>query len=225
MSAAARRYGAQLIRGEVVALPTAGGAVETVVLADGLQLAADVVVNAAGPDAGRIAALAGVELPLERVAGLLIVTAPAPAHLRHVLYAPSVNLRPDGGARLMIQPEALDDRAVEGTSLPIDDPLVGDGIGKARAVVPALAGNRGRGRAPRRAPHAEGRPAHRRLRSVGRQPVPRGDPQRDHPGSKVGLLVTEELAGGDGSPLEPYRPSRFAPGAALPMSPAHGSSD
>jgi glycine/D-amino acid oxidase-like deaminating enzyme len=125
----------------------------------------------------------------------------------------------------MIQPETLDDHAVEGTSLPIDDPLVGDGIAKARAVVPGLAGI-----------------AAEAVRH-GVRPMPKdGLPivgfdssvanlyhVVTHSGitlaARLGLLVTEELAGGDGSPLEPYRPTRFAPGAAVPMSPAHGSSD
>ncbi len=97
------------------------------VLADGEELAADVVVNAAGPDARRLAVLAGVDLPLERTPGLLIVTAPAPACLRHVLYTPGVNLRPDGGARLMVQRESLDSHAVDGSPLAIDDPLVTEG--------------------------------------------------------------------------------------------------
>jgi glycine/D-amino acid oxidase-like deaminating enzyme len=59
MRAAVERYGADLVRGEVVGLRTAGGMIERVVLADGRELAADVVVNAAGPDGGRIAGLAG----------------------------------------------------------------------------------------------------------------------------------------------------------------------
>jgi glycine/D-amino acid oxidase-like deaminating enzyme len=209
MSAAAERYGARLIRGEVEALRSGGSTIDTVVLGDGRELAADVVVNAAGPDAGRVAALAGVELPLERTPGLLIVTAPAPARLRHVVYAPGVNLRPDGGSRLMVQPETLDSHAVEGSPLEIKDPWVLDGMERARAVVPALAD------------------VEAEAVRLGVRPMPKDgfplvgfDPTVGnlyhvvtHSGvtlaARLALLVTEELTGGDAAPLEAYRLTRF----------------
>jgi glycine/D-amino acid oxidase-like deaminating enzyme len=226
MSAAAERYGAQLIRGEVVALRSRGGTVDTVVLGDGRELAADVVVNAAGPDAARVAALADVELPLERTPGLLIVTTPAPARLRHVVYAPGVNLRPDGGARLMVQRETFDSHAVEGSPLAIDDPLVQEAMGRARAVVPALA-------------HAEAEAVRLGVRPMPKDGLPLVgfDPSVanlyhvvTHSGitlaARLALLVTEELTGGDTAPLEPYRPTRFAPGGGSSRMPsAVGSSD
>jgi glycine/D-amino acid oxidase-like deaminating enzyme len=211
MSAATERYGARLITGEVVALRSGGNTVAAVVLDDGDEVAADVVVNAAGPDAGRIARLAGVELPLERTPGLLIVTAPAPARLRHVVYAPGVNLRPDGGARLMVQRETLDSHAVEGSPLSIDDPLVHEGMSRARGVVPALA-------------HVEAEAVRLGVRPMPKDGLPLVgfDPSVanlyhvvTHSGitlaARLALLVTEELTGGDTAPLEAYRPTRFAP--------------
>lgn len=227
MSAAAERYGARLVRGEVVALRSAGSTIEAVVLGDGRELAADVVVNAAGPDAGRVAALAGAELPLERTPGLLIVTAPAPARLRHVVYAPGVNLRPDGGARLMVQREALDSHAVGGSPLALDDPLVHEGMERARAVVPALA-------------HVGAEAVRLGVRPMPKDGLPLvgfGPSVANlyhvvtHSGitlaARLALLVTEELTGGDTAPLEAYRPTRFAPGdgSTARIPPAFGSSD
>lgn len=226
MSAAVERYGAQLVRGEVVALRTRAGMVVTVVLGDGRELGVDVVVNAAGPDAARLAALAGVELPLERTPGLLIVSAPAPVRLRHVVQAPGVNLRPDGGARLMIQRETLDSHAVEESPLAIDDPLVHEGMEGARAVVPALA-------------HVEVEAVRLGVRPMPKDGLPLVGFDASvanlyhvvtHSGitlaARLALLVTEELTGGDTAPLEAYRPTRFAPGGgSSPMPQASGSSD
>jgi glycine/D-amino acid oxidase-like deaminating enzyme len=228
LRAAIDRYGAQLVRAEVVGLRSASGLVERVALDDGHELRADVVVNAAGPDGGRIAAFAGISLPLERTPGLLIVTAPAPARLWHVVYGPGVNLRPDGGARMMVQPESLDSHAVEGSPLPVEDPLVQDGLERARAVVPAL--------------------IHVGVEAVrlGVRPMPRDglplvgfDPRVanlyhvvTHSGitlaARLALLVTEELTGGDTAPLEAYRPARFGgdDGAgSVAQWPAAGASD
>ena len=214
MSAAIERYGAQLVRGDVVALRSTAGLVDAVVLADGTELPADVVINAAGPDAGRVAALAGVVLPLEHTPGLLIITAPAPVRLRRVVYAPEVNLRPDGGGRLMVQWEPLDSHAVVGSPLEVDDPLITTGMRHARTVVPAL---------------SDIEPETVRL---GVRPMPRDgyplvgfDPAVGnlyhvvtHSGitlsARLALLVTEELTGGDSTTLEPYRPARFGRGAS-----------
>ena len=227
MSAAAERYGARLVRGEVVALRSGSSTVEAAILGDGRELAADVVVNAAGPDAGRVAALAGVELPLERTPGLLIVAAPAPARLRHVIYAPGVNLRPDGGARVMVQRETLDSHAVEGSPLALDDPLVHEGMERARVVVPGLA-------------HVEVEAVRLGVRPMPKDGLPLVgfDPSVTnlyhvvtHSGvtlaARLALLVTEKLTGGDTAPLEAYRPARLAPGDGLAarMPPAFGSSD
>ena len=212
MSAAVARYGARLVRGEVVGLRSTGVTIDAVVLADGEELAADVVVNAAGPDARRLAVLAGVDLPLERTPGLLIVTAPAPACLRHVLYTPGVNLRPDGGARLMVQRESLDSHAVDGSPLAIDDPLVTEALASARAVVPALREVEAEAvRLGVRPMPADGLPL------VGFDPVVANLYHVvTHSGitlaARLALLVTEELTGGDTTPLEAYRPARFAAG-------------
>ncbi len=60
----AREKGASLTAGEVVGIDLDGGRVAGVVLDDGSAIAAPMVVDAAGPLAGRVAEMVGVELPL-----------------------------------------------------------------------------------------------------------------------------------------------------------------
>jgi len=57
--------GAQVLRDEVVGMDVRDGHVEEVTLASGRRLVAGNVVNAAGPWAREVAAMAGVELPVE----------------------------------------------------------------------------------------------------------------------------------------------------------------
>jgi glycine/D-amino acid oxidase-like deaminating enzyme len=62
---AARAKGAQYIHGDVTGIARDGARVGGVTLADGRQIACGALVNAAGPQAGDVAALAGVKLPVE----------------------------------------------------------------------------------------------------------------------------------------------------------------
>ncbi len=62
--AEARSLGAKMVDGEVIGFERDGDRVTTVRLADGSQLACAHAVNAAGPWARRLAAAAGVELPV-----------------------------------------------------------------------------------------------------------------------------------------------------------------
>jgi len=61
----ARALGAESLTGEVVGIDLGGGRVSGVRLADGSGLSCGTLVNAAGPWARQVAALAGVELPVE----------------------------------------------------------------------------------------------------------------------------------------------------------------
>jgi glycine/D-amino acid oxidase-like deaminating enzyme len=191
-----------------------GDAIAAVALGHGGRLPVDVVVNAAGPDAAAVATLAGARLPVERTPGVLVVTAPAPARLGHVVYAPDVNLRPDGGARLMVQRERLDSEVLGSGAIPLGDPRVDEALDRARDVVPALAG------VPAEAVRLGVRPMPR-----DGYPIVGWDPAVGnlyhvvtHSGvtlaARLALLVTEELTGGDTAPLEAYRPSRFGAAAS-----------
>ena len=62
---AARQKGARYIHGEVVGIAREAGRATGVTLADGTRIACGTLVNAAGPQAGEVAALAGVALPVE----------------------------------------------------------------------------------------------------------------------------------------------------------------
>jgi FAD-dependent oxidoreductase domain-containing protein 1 len=62
---AARAAGVELLHDQVTAISLAGRAVAGVTLASGRPIACGALVNAAGPAAGALAALAGVRLPVE----------------------------------------------------------------------------------------------------------------------------------------------------------------
>ena len=65
--AAAAAGGVRYVTAEVVDLTRRAGRVAGVVLDDGERMAADIVVNAAGPFARRLAAMAGLDLPVQPV--------------------------------------------------------------------------------------------------------------------------------------------------------------
>ncbi|MGE4066104.1 MAG: NAD(P)/FAD-dependent oxidoreductase [Vicinamibacterales bacterium] len=75
----AEAAGAAYVHGEVAGIEQAGGRVTGVRLADGSAIAAPVVVNAAGAWAGRLARLAGLDVPIEPMRQMLFRAAlPAP---------------------------------------------------------------------------------------------------------------------------------------------------
>jgi glycine/D-amino acid oxidase-like deaminating enzyme len=79
LRAGAAAAGAEYVADEVVGVDVAAGRVTGVRLASGATLAAPVVVNAAGALAGRVAALAGLSVPVEPVRQLLFrCTLPRP---------------------------------------------------------------------------------------------------------------------------------------------------
>lgn len=111
----AREHGAQLrCPAEVVGVEPGAGGVR-VRLADGSQDDVDTVVSAAGRWSARTTALAGTPLPMadpdapgSATVGLLGYTAPTAARLGAVLTTPTLNVRPDGGGRLVVQGLDLD---------------------------------------------------------------------------------------------------------------------
>jgi len=210
LRAATDRYGARVIRSSVTSLTRSGSGVGGVALADGTELAADVVVNAAGPDAAQIAATAGASLPMRRQPGVLFVTEPAPMSLRHVVHSPECNLRPDGGGRVMIQREAFDTRVSDAPDASPDPAFAQEAMEHAARVAPALAGLRIEAvRVGARPMPLDGHPI------AGFEPtVPGLYELVTHSGvtlcAVLARLVTEELCGGSVPDLELYRPDRFA---------------
>lgn len=75
LRAKAIAQGTRYLKAEVVDLVLSGGRVEAVTLDDGTRLACDAAVNAAGPWAARVAAMAGIELPVRARARSVFVLA------------------------------------------------------------------------------------------------------------------------------------------------------
>lgn len=207
---AVRRHGAELIRAAVTGLSGSAHGIDTVTLDDGRKLSADVVVNAAGPQGERIAALAGAKLPVRLQKGALVVTAPAPVCLRRVVHAPESHVRPDGGGRLMLHLEPYDSMVTEDVAPPAGHSLAERAVSDAVRIIPGLRGVAAESiRVGFRAMPADGHPI------IGFEPGVAGLYQAvTHSGitlsAILGRLVTEDLSGNDVPELAPYRPDRFA---------------
>ncbi len=104
--------GAELVRDDAVTgLESTAGLVRAVRLASGRQLSTDAVVNCAGPQAARIAELAGLVLPMRNTRGVLVCTSPVAVSVSRVIHAPHVHLRPDGAGRLLLHTAETDSAA------------------------------------------------------------------------------------------------------------------
>ncbi|GIX13852.1 MAG: sarcosine oxidase subunit beta [Paracoccaceae bacterium] len=103
LAAAARRDGARILTGvELVSLAADGAGY--LARCRGRQIRARRVVNAAGADAGRIAAMVGVRLPIEGHPLQVTVTEPLAPLIGHLLYsaAGKLTLKQGGNGRCLI---------------------------------------------------------------------------------------------------------------------------
>jgi glycine/D-amino acid oxidase-like deaminating enzyme len=91
-----------------VGMSMRGERIDSVRTCDGETVCTDAVVNCAGPGAGKVAALAGVDLPMRNTTGLLAYTAPTAVAVGRVIHAPQIHLRPDGGGRLLLHNTTAD---------------------------------------------------------------------------------------------------------------------
>ena len=109
----ARDVGAILVTAEVVGLRLDGGCITSIALADGSSLPCSNVVDAAGPWAAEIAAMAGIDLPVEarrRSVFVFDVERDAPVGSPLVIDTSGVWFRPEGGSYITgIAPKAEDD--------------------------------------------------------------------------------------------------------------------
>jgi len=111
--------GARYVTAEATGLEVAGGRLRTVRLADGSRLPCDAAVNAAGPWAAQLAAMAGVELPVRaRARSVFVLACPEPLPGCPLVIDPSgFWLRPEGKHLLAGAPprpgEDLDDLPLE----------------------------------------------------------------------------------------------------------------
>jgi glycine/D-amino acid oxidase-like deaminating enzyme len=139
MVEAAMRHGARLRCGaRVTHIDISSGRITGVRTADGEVLGADVVVNCAGPWADEIARSAGTRIPLAPRTGLLVITPPVPTRLQRVIHAPECSIRPDGGGRLMLHVDALDEGVRMETTPSPALPLAQEVVRRAARIFPAL---------------------------------------------------------------------------------------
>ena len=129
---------------EVIAIGTEGARVASITLRGGQTIPVDALVNAAGPDASRIAAMVGRPLPMAPRPGLAVRAEMADGSdaLRRPVETDNIAVRPDGPGRVFL---ALPfDAEVELTDLPggpiaLDAPLVSQVLAWGADAVPALA--------------------------------------------------------------------------------------
>ena len=110
---AARRKGARTIHGEVAAVAREGDRVTGVTLSDGRHIGCGLLVNAAGPQAGDVAALAGLALPVEpRKRCVFVVACRASLPRMPLLVDPTgVWIRPEGDVYICgVAPQEDDDK-------------------------------------------------------------------------------------------------------------------
>jgi FAD-dependent oxidoreductase domain-containing protein 1 len=111
----ARERGAVYVHGEVVGIERRRSHVDAVTLADGRRIACGIMVNAAGPQAGDVAALAGLKLPVEpRKRCVFVVACRADlATMPLVIDATGVWVRPEGTSFIcgVSPPDDADPRA------------------------------------------------------------------------------------------------------------------
>jgi glycine/D-amino acid oxidase-like deaminating enzyme len=141
-----RNAGGRVLMGperEVVAIGVEAGRVSSLTLAGGQSIPVAAVVNAAGVDAGHVAALVGRNVPVLAPRSL-VVRAELPDGgdpLRRPLRTDAIAVRLDGPGRvLLVPPGEPADRPLG--PVPFDDPRVGETISAAAAAVPALASAR-----------------------------------------------------------------------------------
>ncbi|MEV4475557.1 FAD-binding oxidoreductase [Nonomuraea sp. NPDC049504] len=217
----ARDHGARLECGAEVTAIEAGASGVKVTVADGRTFAGDAVVTCAGRWSEQVAALAGATVPMLDPAvsgtvtnGFLVTTTAVPARLSRILTTAALNLRPDGGGRILLQSLPLDHLADPATPVPAEV------LAKMMALLPGVL-------------HAtDGAAVERAV--VGQRAMPGdgltvagfADPDRrvytvaTHSGVTLAPLLMDEVAGelyGEESPLlAPFRPGRFTDGTAGP---------
>ena len=137
---AAERRGARVqTHSRVTHVVQEAGSVAGVVTADGGRIPADVVVSCIGRWSNELAEIADVEVPMAPDVGLLAITSPSPVGLRAVLHTPEVNLRPDGGGRMMIRAGEFDLRVQGDTpTVPVPD-VCYEILERAVKILPRLA--------------------------------------------------------------------------------------
>jgi glycine/D-amino acid oxidase-like deaminating enzyme len=215
---AVRNAGGRVLTGperEVVAIGREGERLCTVTLRGGQTIPVVTVINAAGPDAGRVAAMVGRDLPMTPQPGL-VVRAEMPGGddpLRRPVETDHIAVRPDGPGRVFLALPVDAEVALDGYRpgpVSLDDPLVAQMMTWGAGMAPALATARPIAALVGVRPiPADGLP------SVGMLPgIPGYVEVITHSGVTLAPLIArsiaDELLGAPVHPLlEPFRPHRF----------------
>jgi glycine/D-amino acid oxidase-like deaminating enzyme len=141
LARAAEEAGATVRNGCRVTAPTLDRSrVRGVVTAEGEHLDADLVVSCVGRWTDQFVALAGVRLPLAPTSGLLAISHPSAVGVHAILHTHEVNLRADGGGRIMMRAGEFD-RTVgpETPVVPLPE-VCAQILERATRVLPRLAG-------------------------------------------------------------------------------------
>jgi glycine/D-amino acid oxidase-like deaminating enzyme len=116
---AARVRMVEMVQGEVTGIERTADRVTAVMLADGSRIEAGTVVNAAGPNGGRVAAMAGLDLPVEpRKRSVFVFEAADRFDDMPLLVDPSgIYVRPEGGVYIT---GGAEDAGCDGPADPAD---------------------------------------------------------------------------------------------------------
>jgi glycine/D-amino acid oxidase-like deaminating enzyme len=117
---AARSLGATVRHSTGVSrLVTEGERVGGVVLDDGEQLQADIVVLAAGAGIGGLLATQGVEANTQGEPGITVTTSPGASNVATMLHLPGLSIRPDSSGRIIVRSSRSDSQIdLENWTLP-----------------------------------------------------------------------------------------------------------
>jgi glycine/D-amino acid oxidase-like deaminating enzyme len=209
-----RNAGGRVLTGsarEVVAIGFEAGRVSSLTLAGGQSIPVAAVVNAAGVEAGHVAALVGRRLPVlaPRSLAVRVELPDGDNPLRRPIRTDGIAIRPDGPGRVLLVPHGEPGDRPPGP-IPLDDPGVGETMTVAAAAVPALAAARPIAARVAAWPLLEDESPSARLVAG----IPGYIEAVTDYGVTLAPLIARSLAdemlGAPGNPLlEPFRPERF----------------
>lgn len=196
-------------------LITANGRATGVEMASGEILSADVVVNCAGCWVNDVVGNPDLTIPLAPTLGLIAYTPAVGTAIRKVLRTPSLNVRADGGGRLLLRANDLDETLTAEDVARPDHRAAIELTRRLGELVPSLAG------------------VHAEAARIAKRPIPQGGlpcvgtlPGLDnywvavtHGGVNtsafIGIALRDEILKGQQAPeYAPYRPDRFFKAAA-----------
>ena len=191
-------------------LTVTNGEATGVETASGEVLSADVVINCAGRWANDVVGNPDFAIPLASTLGLVAYTPAVGTTIGKVLRTPNLNLRADGGGRLLLRANDLDDSLTADDAARPDHPAAIELARRLGALVPALAGIHAEAvRIATRPIPKDGLPCVGQLPGLGNYWV-----AVTHGGINtsafIGIAMRDEILQGRAAPeYAPYRPDRF----------------